>query len=150
VPNTLAAPTFCESNLPYRLPRDSMTDASYANTMLDYQQAFIRDYQISPDQVSYVRHLVREAQSGGTQVLFLKPPFHSAIRTAAPQAEQLFEAQLDKMSAELGVGVVDLSTAVPDDAGYWLDPLHLNSSGAHYYGPQAAQALASPLTSLGA
>jgi len=137
VPNVLQAPTYCESNLPYRLPRDSMTEATYANTMLDYQQAFIR-------------HLVREAQAGGTQVLFLKPPFHSAIRTAAPQAEQMFDAQLDKMSAELGVGIVDLSSAVPDDPGYWLDPLHLNNRGAHYYGPRAVQALASPLTSLGA
>jgi len=149
VPWELAAQTPCELGAGAH-PNSVMTADNQKSVYQAYLAMPVHQYAISGELVGNERAGAREALERGTKVIYLKPPFHSTIRNAAPEADSVFDAQLRSLAGELGVGIVDLSTAVPDDNRYWIDPLHLNQAGASYFAPKAAEALAGPLTALGA
>lgn len=122
-------------------PYHAMTKAQAAGLLQVYRTDFIGRYTVSPQLVDAERDLVRRAQAGGAQVLYLAPPFHSSILAANVPVDAQFHATAATIAAQLGVPVLDLSTAVPDDAAYWYDPLHLNAVGAQYFAPALARAL---------
>jgi hypothetical protein len=148
VPWELEVSTPCELGAPAH-PSAVMTADARDNISQSYREMLTRQYRLSPQLVGDEMASVRRAQAGGTRVIFLKPPFHSLIRTANPPADAEFDGQMSAISAQLGVSTVDLAGEVPDDSRYWVDPLHLNLAGAAYFAPTLAAALSRPLAAAG-
>ena len=119
-----------------------MTPARHASAVVEYREVLLARYQTSAEAVAQERDLVRQAQAGGTRVVFLKPPFHSALRELDGEVGPRFDAELARIRSELGVPLVDLSAAVPDQDQLWEDPFHLNGAGAARLAPVLASALA--------
>lgn len=111
-------------------PDLTMTPQRRAAAVAVYQKFLMADYQISPDAVAQERELVRRARAAGTEFIFLRPPFHSALRDLDGSAGKVFQGQLAALSSELGVPLLDLSRTIPDNPNLWVDPYHLNGRGS--------------------
>lgn len=146
IPWELQAATPCEVGAAAH-PDQVMTPDGEANVLQVYERDFISNYAISPTAVAQEQELVRRALDRGTQVVFLKPPFHSSIRSADADAEPRFQAEISELSSRLSVPVLDLSDSMPDDFAYWQDPLHLNRAGATALAPRLAATIQSSLPS---
>ncbi|HVD01813.1 MAG TPA: hypothetical protein VNG93_11815 [Candidatus Dormibacteraeota bacterium] len=145
VPWELQLATPCEISAASR-PDHVMTAQESANVADVYRSDFVSNYAVSPQLLAAERDLIRRGKAGGTQVVLLRPPFHSSIRSSDQAVDPRFLAAVGSLSTELDVPVVDLSQAVPDDPSLWVDPIHLNRSGAQLVAPQLAAALAGALT----
>ena len=141
VPWELEVPTPCALGSPAH-PDQVMNQQNEENISRSYRDLLTRNYAISPQLVRDERESVRMAQAAGIRVLYLKPPFHSLIRDASPEATRSFERAVQSLAADLDAPILDLSTAMPDDRSYWVDPLHLNRAGAARLAPHLAGALA--------
>ena len=130
-------------------PGTTMTADSRDSISLSYRELLLRQYKISPELVADERAGVSEARAGGVAVVFLKPPFHSLIRTADPALDAEFDGQITGLASDLDVSTIDLSDVMPDQDRYWVDPLHLNLAGAAYFAPALAAALSTKLSELG-
>jgi hypothetical protein len=141
VPVQLQKPTICEVTAAYKWARQTaMTESDYQGS-IDQYRGFMLDYRVSPETVSSVTDMVTRARADGTNVVFLETPLHSGVRSLFPGAIQTYQHELHILASSLNTGVVDLSDSVPDDPTLWVDVVHLDRAGAHYFAPQLAHQL---------
>jgi len=144
VPAELRQATACEVGVAAH-PYHAMTPDQAQVLLQVYRSDFIGRYRVSPELVEAERDMVRRAQAGGAKVLYLAPPFHSSVRDSDVAVDREFHGVTTALSSQLGVPIIDASSAVPDDPSFWYDPLHLNAVGARLFAPTLAQSLSSAL-----
>ena len=135
--------TRCEGTAAYQWARQpEMTSLELTAGQRLYKELMDR-YSVSATGRDDLADMVSRAQAGGTKVVFLLTPVHSAIREISPRAEAEFmDAVVGRVAREKGVPTVDLRAAVPDDPTLWVDPEHLDQRGARYLSPSLAGGLA--------
>jgi hypothetical protein len=91
--------------------------------------------------VSSIEDIASRARGAGINVALLETPLHPGIRGLFPGPIQTFKDELSVLALHLNMEVMDFTGTVPDDPTLWVDALHLNRTGAEYFGPQLASAL---------
>jgi hypothetical protein len=147
VPIQLQNPTSCESLVAYKWGKQATMDNSdYLGSLQTYRLS-MANYNVSPQIESSFVDLVHRAQAGGSRVLFMEPPLQAGLRNAFPTDITASDAAVRSFAATLGVNVVDLTTAVPDEPNLWVDAIHLDRAGADYFANTLAPQLAPALSS---
>lgn len=142
VPLFLSAPTPCELGAhPSSTDQWAQTDEQIRLGLEEqYQTEVMHDYSFSTDQANHLMTMVGMTRASGATVSFLQYP-HYWLEDLAPQGEQIFQAHIRDLAADVGVPMFNFSTRLRSDESLWADPLHLNGRGATALAPMLADSV---------
>ena len=100
----------------------------------EYRRNQLRDYRVSEQQLGYVRDLARRARTVGVTVALAVTPTYE-LDTVEPAGYVAFLSRTQAVARDEQLPYFDLHLTFRDRRELWLEPSHLNATGAQEFSP---------------